>query len=221
MYNLCFKHPFTGIIQGGTSSGKTFWLLQFLREIKTLVDPVPKNVILCYSEMQDIYRTMMNENLVTEMIQGLPELEDLKEKLKLYKQEGAGTLLILDDLMNNCDMSTVESLFVRLSHHTMCSVWFITQSLFMASKQYRCMSLNAMYILLFKNPRENRQIYSLAQQVFPYRTGYVVDAFRRATRLPYNPLLMDFRQDQSDAVRLRTNLLSTQKPPIVFLQKSS
>lgn len=45
--------------------------------------------------------------------------------------------------------------------------FFITQNIFHQGKGQRDTSLNAYYIVIFKNPRDKAQMRHLAQQVFP------------------------------------------------------
>lgn len=118
----------------------------------------------------------------------------------------------------------------------------VSQSLFVQSKQYRTMAINSHYLVLFKSPRENRQISVLAAQIRPYDTSSIVDSFRAATRAPYGYLVrkslvvsisklfpnhfhcfqvFDFKVHQSDAARLRSNIFSHEAPPICFVANSS
>jgi len=56
------------------------------------------------------------------------------------------------------------------------------------------MSLNAHYMVLFKNPRDASQFANLARQVYLKTSQFAVEAYRDATREPY--LLVDLRPEQ-------------------------
>ena len=62
------------------------------------------------------------------------------------------------------------------------------------------MSLNAHYIILFKNPRDASQFANLARQMYPKQWQFA------ATREPYSYLLLDLRPEQNEDLRLRTNV---------------
>jgi len=62
-------------------------------------------------------------------------------------------LLIVDDLMQETDQS-VANLFTKGSHHRDVSIMFLAQNLFSKNKFARTMSLNAHYMVLFKNTRD-------------------------------------------------------------------
>jgi len=62
-------------------------------------------------------------------------------------------LLIVDDLMQETDQS-VAILFTKGSHHRGVNIIFLAQNLFPKNKFARTISLNAHYMVLFKNPRD-------------------------------------------------------------------
>ena len=66
------------------------------------------------------------------------------------------------------------------------------------------MSLNAHYMVLFKNPRDVSQFANLARQMYPKSSQFAVEAYRDATREPYSYLLVDLRRGQDEELRLRT-----------------
>jgi len=68
------------------------------------------------------------------------------------------------------------------------------------------MSLNAHYMVLFKNPRDVSQFANLARQMYPKTSQFAVEAYRDATREPYSYLLVDLRPEQDEELRLGTNI---------------
>ena len=60
------------------------------------------------------------------------------------------------------------------------------------------MSLNAHYIVLFKNPRDASQFANLARQMYPKQWQFAVEAYKDATREPYSYLLLDLRPEQNE-----------------------
>ena len=118
------------------------------------------------------------------------------------------SLIVLDDLMSQCSNDPrVADLFTRGSHHRGISVLYLTQNLFPPGKLSRTISLNSHYMLIFRNPRDSLGITTLAKQMFPKHTDYLLEAFRDATSKPYGYLLIDCHQLTPENMRLRTNIL--------------
>jgi len=103
---------------------------------------------------------------------GLPDIEQFDGRER--------TLLVLDDLMGETNDS-VSNIFTKVPHHRNVSVLYLSQNLFYKSKQNRTMSLNAHYIVLFKNPRDAMQVATLAWQMYPGNSQFLVEAFEVAT----------------------------------------
>ena len=77
----------------------------------------------------------------------------------------------------------------------------------------RTVSLNAHYIIVFKNPRDGTQIQTLACQMFPGNPTPLLDAFKDATTVTSDDsgtargyLLLDFHPTSCDAMRMITNV---------------
>jgi hypothetical protein len=81
------------------------------------------------------------------------------------------------------------------------------------------MSLNAHYIVLFKNPRDANQVSTLARQMYPGRSKFLLEAFRDATEKPYGYLLIDLKPDTDEKYRIRTNIFSDDDKHLVYVPK--
>ena len=73
----------------------------------------------------------------------------------------------------------MANLFTKGSHHRNVSVVFLAQNLFPKNKFARTMSLNAHYIVLFKNPKDTSQFANLARQMYPKQWQFDVEASMR------------------------------------------
>jgi hypothetical protein len=73
--------------------------------------------------------------------------------LETLPSDGKIRLVIVDDLLMEAD-SRVVDLFTKGSHHRNISFLFITQNLFHQKDGSRDISLNADYMIIFKNPRD-------------------------------------------------------------------
>ena len=121
--------------------------------------PIPNRILWCYGEYQTLYGTVDG----VDFHQGLPDMDTLDPREK--------HLIILDDLIDET-YQRVASLFTKKSHHRNISVMYIVQNLFHRGKHHRTRSLNAHYMVVFKNPRDVSQIMALAHQMYPQRTKY-------------------------------------------------
>jgi hypothetical protein len=78
------------------------------------------------------------------------------------------SLIVIDNLMRDATNSKdMCEHFVRDSHHSNISVACILQNGFSEGKEIRATSINAQYIVLFKNPRDQDKPFILVRQVYP------------------------------------------------------
>lgn len=203
-----WQHPFTAIIAGPTSSGKSHFIKKFLSERSELVNGYIDEVVYCIPEGQ----VVDNEMIYSQLHEGIPGVEmfkDLKPRL-----------VILDDLMREADGGVVD-LFTKGSHHYNLSVIFVTQNIFNQGKGRRDISLNAHYIVCFKNPRDRQQISHLSKQINPENPKYIQEAYNDATCTPFGYLLFDLRQTTPDIIRYRTSIFKSDNPSnIVYVPRS-
>ena len=185
-----FMHPFTAIIAGPSSSGKCMRLIRNAREC---IAPPPERIVYCYS----VYQPLFDQFPDVEFVEGLPDL-NMFDGVKR-------TLLIIDDLMHETN-EIVSKLFTRVSHHKNVSVIYFTQNLFNNNTHNRTISLNAHFMVLFKNVRDSTQVHCLARQMFPKNSEAMMQGYKDATGKPYVYLLVDLTQSMDDRYRLRTKI---------------
>ena len=170
------------------------------------MQPPATRIIYSYGEWQPSYRTLPTH---VELQEGLGDIpENAKQP----------TLLVIDDQMNEVD-KTVTRLFVKGSHHRNISVIYIVQNLFGKNNDHRTISLNAHYLVVFKNPRDKSQIIHLAKQICPGEVNYAKEAFDLATRKPHGYLLVDLKQSTLDALRFRGRIFPGEENE-VYVRKS-
>lgn len=185
-----WKHPFTALVAGPTGSGKTVFIKKLLQS--NLIDTQIHETIWCYGEWQPLYDEIQHVRFQPGLIDTLPE-------------DNLPRLIIIDDLMREADGRVVD-LFTKTSHHRNISVIFITQNIFHQKKGSRDISLNAHYIVVFKNPRDAAQFRYLARQIAPNNASCLQEAYTNATLKPHGYLLLDLKQDTKDVYRYRTNI---------------
>jgi hypothetical protein len=188
-----WQHPFTCVVAGPTGSGKIYFVKQFLNHLPEVMVATPDRVVWCYGEWQPTYADVEG----VDFMEGLPSIDTFDKTQR--------TLLILDDLAQETD-SSVTKLFTRGSHHWSVSVFYLVQNVFDKNKEHRTISLNAHYLVLFKNPRDGSQMRHLAAQMFPGQGAYAQEAFNDATEKPHGYLVADCTQQTPTELRLRTNI---------------
>ena len=127
-------------------------------------------------------------------------------------------MVVLDDIMAETDEGVPE-LFTKKCHNSNTSVMPLVQKLFPRHKESRTISLNAQYMVVFKNPRDASQVTHLAKQMYPGRLKFVQEAFKDATNVPYGYLLVDLKHNTPEDLRLRTTILPDDAVQYVYVPK--
>ena len=189
-----WQHPFSAIIAGPSNCGKSYFVKRFLKFLGQMVNTDFKRVIFYYSEWQNTYLEM-GKNI--DFHEGLPQVSD-------FSGDERSKLIILDDLMSESSNKTVVDIFTKYSHHKNMSVIYLTQNLFHQGRGQRDISLNAHYIVLFKNPRDRTQIQHFARQVYPENSKFIQEAYNDATGKPHGYILIDLKQETEETCRVRS-----------------
>ena len=208
---LTLKWPFSMMIAGGSGCGKTTLTADIVENIDVYSDVRPERICLIYSEMQPIYDVIAQKApCPVDMVRGLTADFDPPPR----------SLLVIDDLQGSGDKEAIRQIFTVKSHHKSVSVVYIVQNLFDRDPKHRTISLNAHYIVLFRNPRDMSQIVHLAKQMFPANPKVMTDAYKNATRRPHSYLLVDLKQDTPDWGRLRSSVgsLSPLRRAVVYAE---
>jgi Adenovirus IVa2 protein len=206
-----FRHPFTGVCSGPTGSGKSQLIKEIVLNIDSMMDPPPSKILWYYAEYQPILVSALRHRV--DFREGAPDLEE-------FSVGNKPTLVIIDDLMSEAG-SDITKLFTKGSHHRNLSIWFLMQNFFHQGKEIRTITLNAHYIILFKNPRDRQQIKVLARQMYGNESGVMEEAFELATEEPHGYLLVDLKQEIPDHLRLRSKILPSDDQMEIFTSKKS
>lgn len=219
-YDTRLITPFNCIISGVSQSGKTTLVYNLLKLSGSIFTIKPSKVFLFYKFNQPIYEEMEINGLINELVEINEETlsyDNITRMVNPYKKNG-GSLIIFDDSMSDVTDDFAQ-IFTNLSHHQNCSIIYITQNLFHKNSNYRTMSLNAHYLFLMKNDRDKQQINTLARQICPGNSTYVVQSFVQATKYPYSYLLLDFRPQSPEILKLRSNIFPHQFPYTIYIEK--
>ena len=210
-------HPFTMIAAGPTGSGKTYLIRDLLMYHKYAIKNISKNIInvvWAYGIWQNIYNHPL-ENVNFKYINGVPEEEDIEN----------ADIIIIDDLMRQIRKNGfVLDLFTQISHHNNQSVIILSQNLYTKGEIIRDLNLNSHYVIIFKSPRDQRQVMALGNQIKPREINYFMSSYEQATESSHGYLLIDNRQETREDFRLRTRIIPTEESnykfrPIIFEKK--
>lgn len=172
-----------------------------------MVNTAYSEIIYCLPEDQPVDKYFLNYRV----IRGTPDpslFSDLRPRL-----------VIIDDLMNETNSDIVD-LFTKGSHHFNVSIMYVTQNIFNQGKGRRTISLNAHYIVAFKNPRDRIQIQTLSRKVRPDNNRYIQEAYKDATDEAFGYLLFDLKQSTPDLYRYRTKIFPSDNPSnVVYIPK--
>ena len=214
LYNpndIQLKHPFTSILTGPTGCGKTTFIKKLLENLENVMVPRPQRIIYCFSIWQKTFDELLLNNPSIEFKQGLIDVQEIDKDVL--------NLVIIDDLMNELkDDATLSEFFTKGSHHRNMSVIFMTQNLFVQGKQMRSVSLNAHYLIVFKNPRDKAQFACLSRHMYPSKQKFLIECFENATQGPYGYIFLDFKQTTKDELRVRTRIFPDEEN-IVYVIK--
>ena len=195
------QHPFTMIITGPTSCGKTTLVRHML--MGNFVQPTVQRIVWLYKRWQPLY-DIIQRNVWPriEFIQGLPiDLENDD-----FFDPNINNLLVLDDLASVAGKdSRITDLFTEGSHHRNLSVISINQNMF--TNKDPTQRRNCHYLILFNNPVDKQMISTLARQMYPGQTQYFINAFQNAVKTPRGYMLIDLKPDTLERYRLKPNVL--------------
>ena len=149
------KHEFTMVVAGPSKSGKTEFVKKLINHLDWILPP-PERIVWCYREWQPAYESLKER---VRFIQDIPDDDE-----KIVRNTAVRHLLIFDDMMGGKAIQSIVDWFTRKAHHRNTSVIYITQNIFDKAPQNRTISLNAHYLVLFKNPRDKSQVEILGRQ---------------------------------------------------------
>ena len=212
------QHPFTCILAGPSNCGKSWFVRKLLENARSVLSHQPSNIVWIYSCWQPLYGQLQTRFKHLRFVEGLPE--SLNDDALLPPSEV--NLLIVDDLMCEGGQSgELEKAFTQYSHHRNLSICYIVQNVFNKGKSNRSISLNASYIVLFKNPRDKQQLSVIARQMYPTKTRFFMEAYDDAVGKPYGYLLIDLKTTTTEEYRLRTGIFPPDLPVVYIPKKPS
>lgn len=220
-FDLRFIPGATHLVVGPSGCGKTFRTCAILRAKNQMLvgGEKIKNVVFCYSAWQPLYTALQREGVVTRFVKKCPTSSEFVRLVENHKNDG-GSIVVIDDFMSEISSDMVDIVTVQSRHYNT-TTFLLFQSLFPSNKLARQVSLNVKYMHVHKNPRENAQIQTLARQVSPHNSNWIVDSYHKVTREPYQCLLIDMTQQCDERMRFRSHYLPSESPMRVWVRTGS
>ena len=208
--NLLLKHPFTCLVAGATSSGKSTIVSELINNISSLTVPdipIPVRVTWCLGSANDA-PTVTSTHVALDVIYGRPP------------EEPDCDILVIDDQMTDmADSKHMCDLFSKHSHHKKMSIFFIVQNLFFQGKHMRNIALNSHYLILTKSRRDISQVKRLGIQLFG-KGDFFFDAYKKAVLdREYGYLFVDLSPSTDERFRLRSHILPSEYPISIYYPK--
>ena len=214
-----FKHPTTIAVSGPSQVGKSQFCVKLLKNLSSLMNPCPSQIIWCYGvKNEDQMEQILEINPNVEFVEGVPETVS-------FNNPKIDTLVIFDDMMTDIGKNPqIAKLFTMDSHHCNTSVIAILHNLFNQEKFSRTLALNTHYNILFRNKRDKSQITRLNSQMFPNYPHFLPSAYNQATQKPYGYLVIDLHPETNESLSIQTGIFDDEVPCIYIpgeLQNSS
>lgn len=214
--------PQSAIICGSTKTGKTTFVKKMLLSMDKVFDLPVEEIIFVYTAWQPIYSEL--EAKLKDKIsfrQDIPKKSEIEVLTKDLKQR----LLILDDKQSSLNTPDIADFVTIFCSHRNLSTFMLLQNFYHSGKHIRTISLNVQTIILFRNHRSSQQIKTLASQMMPGKSDYMVAAYEKATEAPDGPshgyLLIDLDPRTDKRYQFRTKIFGDEDLVVFQPQKSS
>ncbi len=202
-----FLHPYTMLVAGPSSCGKTTFVTGLLQQALNRISPAPQRIVWLYKRWQPLYSNIQATVVPrVEFMQGIPSGIEGDE----FFNPRMRNLLIVDDLMASATKDPrITEIFYEGSHHRNLSIIQNSQNLYYSKDPTQ--RRNCHYVVLFKNPIDKQSIMTFARQMWPHKSREFIDVYENATVKPHGYLLVDLKQGTKEADRLQPNILEEDK----------
>ena len=144
-------------------------------------------------------------------------ISEHKDELGSKASDNQKTIHDLVVLIEN--LKAIAQLFTVFGRHLNLCLAFLTQRLFKNNEFFRQISQNSDYMCVFKNPRNSREISTLASQITP-KTLELLSIYEKATRDPYSYVLINLTQEGVPQLKYVSNVFSKNHAVNVYVSSS-
>lgn len=212
VFDLRLKKNFKLFLSGPSGCGKTTFISQLIDNLDQIAVAPPQKIIYFYKEWQAKFAEM-------EQALGVNFIEDNDMIIDQIKDFNVPALVIFDDMLNSTNLKAVAQLFTVFGRHLDLCLAFLTQRLFNNNEFFRQISQNSDYIGVFKNPRNSKEIRTLASQITP-NTLELLNIYQKATRDPYSYILINLTQEGLPQLKYISNIFSKNHVVNVYVSTS-
>lgn len=201
------------LVVGPSMSGKSHFTKKLIKNRDSIFHP-PKitKILYCYLQWQTIYTEMENEIENIEFYKGIPD-----ENYVDAFTENSECMLIFDDLQEQIYSSLfVSSFFLINCHHKHLTLISICQNLFPKGQYARSILLNACYVCLFANPKDQLQYMLLGSRMFPGKSDCWKSILKDVFSEQFNYLFIDAHPRQDEKWRLRSKIFNTEESVVIY-----
>ena len=207
-------------LQEGTSTmlvappghGKTFLVLQIIRQAKQIYREPPEKILYYYGQYQEKFANLENEIDNFSLIPGLPTEEQL-QSLGRYSH----SLVVIDDqALRVVQSEQMCDLFCRITRHARVSLFYLCHNMFLGGKFARTIALSCGVMILFRQSRDLAQINYLGRQLFPTCSKKLMEVYNDATRNKYGYIMISFLANTPPELQLLTNILPSDDHLIAY-----
>lgn len=201
--SFCYrmKHGSTILVAGAGNSGKTFFLIDLMKNKDKVFDKQIDKIIYVYnSNYQPVFDEYKKSHFDAVFV---PTVEEAEGEI----ETGKNCFIIFDDQMlrleNDRNFNTyISDFWIQRAHHCNLTVCLVSQNLY--SKALRSIFLNTTYLVVFKMVRDKSQLQYLNRQYMPGARTFLISSMDIATKdNPHKYLLFDFNSCTPDRFRLR------------------
>ncbi|KAK0408160.1 hypothetical protein QR680_003807 [Steinernema hermaphroditum] len=204
-----FTGTFTCLVSACTMGGKTVWTKKLIKNMDTLITPRIDKVWWCYGAYQQGLEELLKDSRV-ELVEGIPSIDTIKNT-------PGNKLLIFDDLMSELENTKLlNDCYTKLAHHNQLSIITLLQNLYAC---HRTVRVNSTAIVLLRNPTDALQRQTLARQLFPGNSGYLLEAYDDAVSRQFGYLLIDNHPQTDEDLRCLTNIFPDEHPIVAYTKK--
>ena len=216
--DLRLKLPFTLIINGSSSCGKTTVVEKLLLHADECFTEKPVEIVWVYADHTfNKERFERLRNLPITFRAGFPA-DDIDNNTLFTKQ--GPKLLVLDDIVTELTKNqSLFSLFNVLSHHQNISVIVTVQNLLgVTPVQKSCLNTllrSCSYLVTFANRRTLPVASQIARTYFPGQSQRVLAPFTQLINQQYSYLVIDFLT-LDDSLAVRCGGLTPDQPCYIY-----
>ena len=211
-FDIRLKENFKIFISGPSRSGKTVFVKNLLQKLGIFSKSPTKLVTLVYKIYQPIY----NELNLSYIIEDGP---NLKERI-INLTNGEPMLIIFDDCINSLQLPEISDFFLVDGRHRNLSCIFISQKIFINNDNFREITQNSDYFIIFKNPRNIQEIRTLNGQMTPGSVE-LISYYKLATSDPFSYLVINLTQECRNEVKYLSHLFKETHHVTAYLNNTS